>query len=360
MMFPLAMLTGIAAAAAQAGAPDQAIEAVVESSRQTISAKQLERPSPRYPPLELRKGNQAWVHVGYCIDESGNTQNVTVIDSVGRTRFDEAAVATVRKWKFEPALVDGEPSWQSRNDAYITFAIEGGNRGAASRFARQFHKLGKLIDERKMAEADELFWRVHDTYELSLYELAKLWAQRVRYEAVSGDMYRMDMALHRATASKGEWIDEDSYIRLLGIRAKVEVQLGKYHAARRSYRALVNAAGKESDEAQALKPVMERLRELIASGNVLRVSAEIRKRGECIYCDSSWHFIPVRSDFTIANISGRLDAIEMRCDHKRYRSAVAELVEWKIPEAWGTCHVQFYGDPGTTFDVLQIPSRNDE
>jgi hypothetical protein len=62
--------------------------------------------------------------------------------------------------------------------------------------------------------------------DFSLYELSKLWAQRVRYETISGDMYMLDMALHRATASKGQWIEKKSYIRLLELRVRAELKIG--------------------------------------------------------------------------------------------------------------------------------------
>jgi len=343
-------------AAAPADTTHEAVEAVVESSRQSIPAKQIDRTAPRYPRQELNKGNQAWVHVAYCIDEKGSPQNVTVLDSVGRSKFDRAAIDSVKRWKFEPALVNGEPSWQSRNQTFITFAIEQGNTGASKKFARDFRKIGNLIDEEKLPEADKLFWRVYESYDLSLYELAKLWAQRVRYEGKLGDMYKLDMALHRATASEGEWIDKPSYIRLLKLRVQVEISLGQYHAARRAYSKLAKAAGEDADEVLALQPTMVTLREMIDSDNILKIGAEVRRKGECNSCNNSWNFTPVRNDFSFDNIAGNLESVEMRCDHKRFESAVSELVEWHIPEDWGTCNVQVYGEPGTTFDVLMLPA----
>ena len=157
-----------AQAATQSGEVQEALDTVADSSRQMVLAKQIERSAPIYPRNELRKGKQAWVHITYCIDESGSTQNVSVLDSIGGPRFDKAAVETVQRWKFEPALINGEPSWQSRNNIYVSFAIIRANTGASRKFARQFRKLGKLIDQKKLQEADELFWRVYETYDLSL------------------------------------------------------------------------------------------------------------------------------------------------------------------------------------------------
>ncbi|MGB5492487.1 MAG: energy transducer TonB [Woeseiaceae bacterium] len=331
------------------------LEAVISSSRQLSPAKQIERGVPRYPRSELRKGTQAWVNVAYCIDESGSPQNVSVVDSIGSSKFERAAVDAVNKWRFEPARIDGEPSWQSRNQTIITFAIEQGNEGARRSFIKEFRKIGNLIDHDKLDDADKRFKRVLDTYELSLYELSKLWAQRVRYEGKRGDMHKLDMALHRATASKGEWIDKKSYVRLLKLRTQVEIGIGKYHGARRTFRELIEAAGEDSEEVVALQPTMDRLQAMIAGNEVLKISAEVRSRNECHYCNDSWYFSPVRNDFTINNIAGNLSSIEMRCDHKRFESAVADLVEWHIPDDWGRCYVQVYGEPGTTFDVLMLP-----
>ena len=256
---------------AQIDAEQDAIDAVVESSRILISAKQIERTAPKYPQFELRKGNQAWVRIAYCIDESGLTQNVSVLDSVGSVSFDKAAIETVKRWKFEPALIDGEPSWQSRNQTLISFAIEEENTGATRRFASQFRKIGKLLDQNDLEAADKLFWHVYESYNLSLYELSKLWAQRVRHESLSGDMSMLDMALHRATASKGQWIEKEGYIRLLELRVRVELKIGQYHAAMRAYRELVKATGEDAEEVLVLKPTMKKLRDMIKGDQILKM-----------------------------------------------------------------------------------------
>lgn len=350
------MLLWLAAVNASASEPEVALDAIVESARQLVPAKQIERSPPRYPKTELRKGTQAWVNVAYCIDESGTPKNISVVDSVGNSRFERAAIDAVERWKFEPALIDGKPSWQSRNQTIVTFAIEQANDGAQRKFIRAFKKLGKLIDEDKLEEADELFWRVYETYDLSLYELAKLWAQRVRYEGKVGDLHRLDLALHRATASKGQWIDKDSYVRLLTLRVRVELQIGKYREAARSFRALKDATSDDADEVVALKPLMDKVKEMVLGDDILRIPAVVKTRAECFFCNDSWHFSPVRNDFTLTNISGTLNSVEMRCDHKRFQSAITELVEWHIPKDWGRCNVHVYGEPGTTFDLLMLPA----
>jgi len=334
----------------------EALTTVLESVVQSSPAVQIKRDAPDYPRLELRKGREAWVHVTYCIDETGTIQNVSVLDSIGNESFDKAAIKTVENWEYEPAIQDGKPAWQSRNEVYINFAIEKDDLGASRKFIRQFNKLGDYLEAGKLEDADKLFWQVYETSNLSLYELGKLWAQRVRYEAMTGDYYRLNLALKRATASHGIWIEKESYVRLLKIRVQVEIQLGKYSQALHSFDDLVDAADDDAEEVAELQPVIERLRSIIDGDKVLPINAEVRERGGCLYCNNSWDFTPVRNDFTITNIQGNLDSLDMRCDNKRLEAKVADLLEWHIPEKWGKCHIQIYGEPGTTFDVLMMPA----
>lgn len=341
---------------ADIGDAEKSLKAVSASVQESIRAKQLTRNAPEYPRRELRRGREAWVHVTYCVDETGSVKNVSVLDSIGNDAFDKAAVATVQEWEFEPALQDGMPAWQSRNEVYINFALTPEKLGASPKFIRQFRKIGKLIDKENLDAADELFWEIYNSFDLSLYELGKLWAQRVRIDAMQGDYYRLNLALKRATASHGSWIEKDGYVRLLKLLVGVELRIGKYHEAIHSFNDLVDATSEDAEEVTALRATIDQLESMIGGDKVLQIPAEIRVRGDCTFCDDSWDFIPVRNDFRFVGVQGTLKSIDMRCDHKRFESIVSDEVEWHIPEKWGMCHVQVFGEPGTTFDVLMLPA----
>lgn len=333
---------------------DPEVESILESASLSTRAKQIKRDAPKYPPYELRRNREAWVHVTYCIDESGAIQNVSILDSIGSEKFDKAAIETVENWRYEPALQNGKPAWQSRNEVYIMFALSD-NKGGTRKFIKRFREISELLDEEKLDEADVLFQDTYENFDMSLYELSKLWAQKVRIDWPRGDWYKTEMSLHRATASHGEWIEKASYQRLLALRTEVQIRLGKYGSADHSFRDLVEDAGSDADEVVALQPTIDKMRAMIESDNVLQINAEVRKKGECNYCNNSWDFRPVRNDFTLANVQGTLRSLDMRCDNKRFESAISASVEWHIPQSWGECHIQIYGEPGTTFDVLMLP-----
>lgn len=358
MLATIIFLSLAAVPVAQFDAEQEENEAVAELPRALIPAKQIERTSPRYPQFERRQRKQAWVRITYCIDESGATRNVSVLDSVGNAKFDNAAIETVNQWKFEPALIDGQPSWQCRNQTGISFELKGANTGASKGFVKYYRRIGRLIDENRLEDANKLFWQVYESHNLSLYELSKLWEQRVRYESISGNMYMLNKAIHRATALKGKWIEKKSYIHLLELRVQVELEIGQYYSAMRAFRELVKVSGKGSAEVLALKPTIKKIRDAIKGDQILTINAEVKTKDECNVCNNSWAFTPVRNDFSFASIAGTLDSIEMRCNHRLFESAVSGRVDWHIPDDWGTCHVQVYGKPGTTFDVLMRPSSS--
>ena len=63
-------------------------------------------PSPRWPVGARDQGSQ--VMLSLVVDSKGKAQNVKVVNSAG-ARIDQAAVTTVRNWRFKPAICNGEP-----------------------------------------------------------------------------------------------------------------------------------------------------------------------------------------------------------------------------------------------------------
>ena len=64
---------------------------------------------PVYPYEMKRDGITGVVTVGFEVDEQGMVQNPAVIKSTD-SRFDQAALDAVKKWKFKPGKKDGVPT----------------------------------------------------------------------------------------------------------------------------------------------------------------------------------------------------------------------------------------------------------
>ncbi|MBC5785852.1 energy transducer TonB [Ramlibacter sp. USB13] len=87
------------------------------------SADYLQNPKPAYPPASKRLGEQGKVVVRVLIGVDGTAQDAQLKTSSGYERLDQAALETVRKWRYVPGKRGGvaEAMWF---DVPIHFVLE--------------------------------------------------------------------------------------------------------------------------------------------------------------------------------------------------------------------------------------------
>jgi protein TonB len=96
-----------APAAAQSLGEPQAISIAVTPP--LYNADYLDNPTPAYPSTSRRAGEQGKVILRVLVSPAGHADEVQLRTSSGFTRLDEAARATVQRWKFVPAKRGSEP-----------------------------------------------------------------------------------------------------------------------------------------------------------------------------------------------------------------------------------------------------------
>lgn len=77
---------------------------VAASQPQPIST-----PAPKYPARALRRGERGTVTVSVQVGPNGIPARVEVATTSGSRLLDRAAVDAVRRWRFRPALAEGQP-----------------------------------------------------------------------------------------------------------------------------------------------------------------------------------------------------------------------------------------------------------
>lgn len=79
---------------------------------QTVSAPSAEpfNPKPAYPELARKRGQEGTARIRCEVDTAGNVAAASIAGSSGHKLLDEAALETVRKWRFRPALSQGRPA----------------------------------------------------------------------------------------------------------------------------------------------------------------------------------------------------------------------------------------------------------
>ncbi len=68
-----------------------------------FDADYLDNPSPVYPPLSRREGEEGTVMLSVYVEASGQAGKVELARSSGFDRLDRAALAAVKRWRFVPA-----------------------------------------------------------------------------------------------------------------------------------------------------------------------------------------------------------------------------------------------------------------
>ncbi|PJK03973.1 energy transducer TonB [Lysobacteraceae bacterium NML71-0210] len=86
----------------------------VQPTRQRISASTppvpIHQPAPRYPRNALRDGIGGVVQLQVDVGPDGVPTSVSLIRSSGSRELDRAASDVVRRWRFQPATENGQPS----------------------------------------------------------------------------------------------------------------------------------------------------------------------------------------------------------------------------------------------------------
>lgn len=110
--------TGSAVASSPPATGDAPPPSAPASPRPGTAAIAHSTPQPEYPPLSRRRGEEGTVTLRISVDDHGGVAHVELIESSGFRRLDEAAVAGVRAWRFQPATeaggapIDSEVLWR--------------------------------------------------------------------------------------------------------------------------------------------------------------------------------------------------------------------------------------------------------
>ena len=86
---------------------------------------------------------------------------------------------------------------------------------------------------------------------------------------------------------------------------------------------------------------------LVASDKPIIVNAAVGENGR-------WGHDLARRAFTLSEIEGRLDKLEIRCSRKFRSFTISEQSQWKIPDSWGQCYIHVLGEENSKFKLVEI------
>jgi len=69
----------------------------------------LIRTTPNYPSRALQRGLEGFVELSFTVDKLGNVIDPVVINAIPEGVFDRAALQSISRWKYSPAVNNGQP-----------------------------------------------------------------------------------------------------------------------------------------------------------------------------------------------------------------------------------------------------------
>lgn len=87
-------------------------------------ATPIVRIPPQYPQTALIKGIEGWVLVEFTITAGGTVADARVIDSQPKAVFDRETLRAIRRWKYQPKVVDGQAVPQYNMRELVQFVLE--------------------------------------------------------------------------------------------------------------------------------------------------------------------------------------------------------------------------------------------
>lgn len=101
-------------AAAPAEDSNQTAVAATSPGGKTSEAVLIKAVEPVYPSGALREHQSGWAVVAFTIDPTGRTSDIRITSSQPRHVFDRAAIDAVSRYRFTPAMKNGEPVASTR------------------------------------------------------------------------------------------------------------------------------------------------------------------------------------------------------------------------------------------------------
>jgi len=85
----------------------------------------LVRVDPQYPPKARQRRIEGWVDIEFTIGPVGTVENPKIIGANPAGVFERSALRAVRRWRYNPKVVDGVAVAMHRVQVRIRFELEG-------------------------------------------------------------------------------------------------------------------------------------------------------------------------------------------------------------------------------------------
>jgi TonB family protein len=352
------MVLGNALAVLSAQHPARADDTAQTSLESGTFAKPIKRRNPRWPRPEAEAGVEGWVVVSYVIKPDGTVEEAIIEDSSGRRAFERASASAIDDWIYEPATMNGEPVEQCHTRVLLLFELERekqNKRGAKKAFKNHYKRANQLLEKGKLKEARSKIDEIEEKFVTTLYESSRLWILRSMLQEKEGDDLGQLESLQRGVPGGGEYVEPNVYLTVLMKIFNLQMQFQHYADALDTIEALEDL-DLDNDMATKLAQFKHQVEGLRTTDQAVAIEGTIGEAREEHDGSGVWEHQLLRRTAGIEGVSGSLERVELRCDWRRVKAKPEKGRAWRIPPEWGECSIYVFGEPGSTFQLLEYAS----
>lgn len=341
-------------------------------------------------------GTDAIVRVRYTVKADGTTDDIELLGPLSNQFLDQMLTRNIAAWTFTPGTVDGAAADFHNQEIVMAFRVDpnappmpmgGPPAGGASSGSRrgpppktdaaapeapvlpdpalqppiplgltpdvkeQVDVISRLLDakdnKKALSEIDKTLRReVGTVFDYALLHELKTTALMGNNDVFAA-LEASKLATLSSTNARGEqefFLTDDILRAALYKRFVLSMLVSQNQLARDSYDLL---------QARGLLPADDKIHEQVKTVIAVLESPEPRMLQAQIVEDR-WTFTPARRIFTVANVEGKLDRINARCDRRDLELEYQEGVDWTLPTSFGNCQLDFEGRDGTRFVVYEF------
>jgi TonB family protein len=295
---------------------------------------------PPYPDGQLIQREEGWVILNMMVDREGKPYEATVVESTGNPMLDRAALAGVKHWRFEPAVMDGKPI-DAAFSQKVTFLMPG-ETGARAPFVSAYKQLLKAVDAGNREQAES---RLALLKPRNLYENAYAGLAYYRYYFKWGNAEQQLGAIRRALAGEqsARYLEKDAFTTAQLAALALEINTEDYARALWTWAAVRHKL--DAQRRAQLQKSIDEIEALSASDEVFAVPGEITT-------GTSWYHALLRNKFQLEVASGAIAEIKLRCRRQYLSFRFDPKLQYTISDRG--CWMEVVGDPGTKFRLIEL------
>lgn len=329
----------------------------------------ISRPTTNYPPDEDR---EALVYIQFVVGPDGKPTDIALMEDRGfyTPVFAEEALRVVRGTRFRPATQNGVPvaSRPMVQPVNFSFAMDREEQGITPAFLTELNKIAKFAESGDIPGAHQHAESMLREKVRFGFEFAVLHAQLARTHAAVGNIDDALRSAERATsrtsmqsqpfAVRGPpppnnpasyLLPKEMVTALIELRMRLAARRGSAKAALVAYYELAGLTELKADN--PLVQMANRIISLMESGTPLGIEGAVGQE--------SWRHDLFHDAFTIQDMKGRIAGITLWCGDGKHRPLTGTTGQlWRTPEGAAACSVEVTGDPGTSFQLVEMPGSS--